>query len=205
MLSIFIASWIKFLFLFAPFFVISMFLALTQGDGEVRKRAIIHRALIAAAIICLLLFFTGAPLFELLGITLDSFRIGAGSLLFLTAINLVNSGGKLHTSHLSDEQRDDIAVVPLAMPTIVGPATIGAVLVYGAELTAPGQIVAGLSGLACALLCLGGLLYLASTLEQRLGHTGLNILSKITGLILAAMAAQIIFTGIANFFGISPP
>lgn len=205
MLSIFIASWIKFLFLFAPFFVISMFLALTQGDSEVRKRAIIHRALIAAAIICLLLFFAGAPLFELLGITLDSFRIGAGSLLFLTAIHLVNSGGKLHAGHLADEQRDDIAVVPLAMPTIVGPATIGAVLVYGAELTTPRQMVAGLSGLACALLCLGLLLYLASTLEQRLGHTGLNILSKITGLILAAMAAQIVFTGIANFFGISPP
>lgn len=204
MLSIFIASWIKLLFLFAPFFAISMFLALTQGCCNARKRGIIRRALIAAAIICLILFFAGTPLFELLGITLDSFRIGAGSLLFLTAINLVNSDSKGHSKQITEKQRNDIAVVPLAIPTIVGPATIGAVLVYGAELNEPQEIIAGLSGLGCALLSLGLLLYLASTLERLLGHTGLNILSKITGLILAAMAAQIVFTGIANFFGITP-
>lgn len=203
MLSIFIASWIKFLFLFAPFFVVSMFLALTRGDSEKIKRATIRRAIIAAAVICLVLFFAGKPLFDLLGITLDSFRIGAGIVLFLTAISLVNNGVKNHATNLPHEERDDIAVVPLAMPTIVGPATIGTVLVYGAELRTTSAIVSGLAGLIAALLCLGAILFLSNHFERVMGKTGLNIMSKITGLILAAMAAQIVFTGIANFLGLT--
>ena len=205
MLSIFIASWIKFLFLFAPFFVVSMFLALTRGDNERQKSSIIRRAIIAAAIICLVLFFAGKPLFELLGITLDSFRIGAGIILFLTAVNLVNSGVKSHATNLPHEERDDISVVPLAMPTIVGPATIGTVLVYGAELKTTTAIISGLAGLVAALLCLGATLFLSNHFERIMGKTGLNIMSKITGLILAAMAAQIVFTGIGNFLGIAHP
>ena len=198
-ISTYVSSTIRFLFLLAPFFVVTMFLALTRGLPAPEKNSIIRRSTVSALILGLVLFFAGPLLFSAIGITLNSFRIGAGSLLFLTAISLVTSGTRNHATGLPEEDRDDIAVVPLAIPVMIGPATIGAILVYGAELkTVPG-VAGGLLGLVSGLLILAVLLRLSGYLEQALGKTGLNILSKISGLILSAMAAEIVLTGIAGF------
>ena len=198
-MALFISTFIQFFFLFAPFFVVSMFLALTRGETKQQKRSTINRAVLSAALICLVLFFFGTTLFEVLGITLDSFRIGAGCLLFLSAVSLVKDGVRNHATGVPEKKGDDISVVPLAIPTIVGPATIGATLVYGAELKTTTETLIGVSALMVALFSLGGLLYISSEIERLLGKTGLNILSKMTGLILSAMAAQIVFSGIKNF------
>jgi multiple antibiotic resistance protein len=195
----YLSSTVRFVFLLAPFFVVTMFLALTRGQPAVEKNSIIRRATLAALVLGLVLFFAGPVLFNAIGITLNSFRIGAGSLLFLTAISLVNSGTRNHATGLPQEDRDDIAVVPMAIPVIIGPATIGAILVYGAELKSVPEVVGGVLGLVTGLALLALLLYLSGYLERILGKTGLNILSKISGLILSAMAAEIVLTGIAGF------
>ncbi|WP_297792633.1 MarC family protein [uncultured Marinobacter sp.] len=197
--STYISSTIRFLFLLAPFFVVTMFLALTRGLPVAEKSSIIRRSTMSALILGLILFFAGPLLFNAIGITLNSFRIGAGSLLFLTAISLVTSGTRNHATGLPEEDRDDIAVVPLAIPVMIGPATIGAIMVYGAELKAVPELAGGLLGLVSGLLILAILLRLSGYLERVLGKTGLNILSKISGLILSAMAAEIVLTGIAGF------
>lgn len=196
-MTLLISTWIKFFFLFAPFFVVSMFLALTRNDTAAERRTTANKAVLAAACTALVLFFFGNPLFEVLGITIDSFRIGAGILLFLSAISLVKEGIRTN-AQLPDAPREDTSVVPLAIPTIIGPATIGAILVYGSELAGM-ELVYGLSGMLLALLALLILLHAASWLERLLGSTGLNILSKITGLVLAAMASQIVLTGVTGF------
>ncbi|MEX2474683.1 MarC family protein [Marinobacter sp.] len=195
----YLSSTVRFLFLLAPFFVVTMFLALTRGLPGPEKASIIRRACVSAFVLGLVLFFAGPLLFSAVGITLNSFRIGAGSLLFLTAISLVTSGTRNHATSLPEEDRDDVAVVPLAIPVMIGPATIGAILVYGAELKAVPEVAGGLLGLVSGLLILAILLRLSGYLEQVLGKTGLNILSKISGLILSAMAAEIVLTGIAGF------
>ncbi len=196
-MALIISTWIKFAFLFAPFFVVSMFLSLTRTDTPAQRKKTANRAIVAALLTSLVLFFFGSPLFEVLGITLDSFRIGAGILLFLSAISLVRDGVRVN-AEVPEEQRDDVSVVPLAIPTIIGPATIGAILVYGAELKGI-EIVLGLIGLLLALTSLLICLHLSTWLERILGKTGLNVLSKVTGLILAAMASQIVLTGIHGF------
>ena len=199
MFEIYATTTVRFLFLFAPFFVVSMFLALTRAEPKALKRSVAVRATLAAALIGTILFFAGPTIFSLIGITLDSFRIGAGSLLFLTAVSLVNHGTRNHAKGLPDEERDDVAVVPLAMPVIFGPATIGTVVVMGADLETTMASVVGLSGMLSALLIMSAMLLVSGYLEDLLGRTGLNILSKVSGLILAAMAAEIVFTGIKNF------
>ncbi len=196
-MTLLITTWIKFFILFAPFFVVSMFLALTRGDTPAERSSTANKAVLAAACASLILFFFGSPLFELLGITIDSFRIGAGILLFLSAISLVKEGVRSN-AQLPDSPREDTSVVPLAIPTIIGPATIGAILVYGSELHGI-EMLFGLGGMFLALICLLILLHAATRLERLLGNTGLNILSKVTGLILAAMASQIVLTGITGF------
>lgn len=199
MLNLYVSIAIKFLFLFAPFFVVSMFLVLTHGESQAVKRNIAIRSTLVAGGIGTVLFYVGPLLFELIGITLDSFRIGSGALLFLTAVSLVNHGTRLHAKGLPNEERDDVSVVPLAMPIIVGPATIGTILVLGAELPSMAETFVGLMGMFTALVALAFMLILSRAIEKMLGRTGLNILSKVSGLILAAMAAEIIFTGIDNF------
>lgn len=197
--STYLSSTVRFIFLLAPFFVVTMFLALTRGQSPAEKQSVIRRSIIAAFILGVVLFFAGPVLFAAIGITLNSFRIGAGCLLFLTAISLVTSGTRNHATTLPEEDRDDVAVVPLAIPVMIGPATIGAILVYGAELKAFPEVMGGLLGLVSGLAILAALLMASGALEKLLGRTGLNILSKISGLILAAMAAEIVLTGIAGF------
>lgn len=199
MTSVFLSSAIKFLFLFGPFFVVTMFLVMTAGETDAEKRRVAFRATTSAFVICLIIFFIGPALFKVVGITVDSFRIGAGSLLFLTAVGLVNNGVRIHAKGLPDEDRDDISVVPLSMPIIVGPATIGTVLVMSAEMTSKSDIIAGLMGMTIALSTVLVFMLLSNHIKRLLGRTGLNIMSKMSGLILAAMAADIVFTGIQGY------
>ena len=203
---IFLNSFLKFIFLLTPFFALSMFLSMTQGHSTLEKRHLAIRVGLAALAICLILFFFGRWLFEALGITIDSFRIGGGALLFLSAVGLVNSNA-IDKKNIGPEDASalkNIAVVPLAIPVIVGPGTTAALLVLGAETaTIPAMLISTLA-MAFALFVLTTMLFLASWIEEKFGHHTIVVLSKITGLILAAMAAQMIFTGVRAFLVVTP-
>ncbi len=196
MLSDVVAIWMKFFFLLTPFFVLSMFISMTQGWETRRRTGMAVKIGVAAMIACLTLFFFGNTLFNLLGITLDAFRIGAGSLLFLTAVSLMTGAA---SEAKMEESGPDIAVVPLAIPITVGPGTTGALLVMGAESEGLSSRIAGCAALGLAVGSLLLLLLLASHMERIFKRQGICILSKITGLFISAMAAQMIFTGIRGF------
>ncbi len=175
-----------------------MFLTLTKEQSIMEKRKLAVQVTGAVILICLIMYFFGGYVFKVFGITVDAFRVGAGGLLFLSAVSLVRTTSKtpLVKEQLYD---DDITVVPLATPIIVGPATIGTILVFGTEVTSKTELFAGLISLLLAILSIGALLFAASDVERLLGKKGINILSKMAGLILAALAAQMILTGLKNF------
>jgi len=191
----FINTFIKFFFLLTPFFALSMFLTMTDGMDNASRKKLAIKITLSVYISSLILYLFGREIFSIFGITIDAFRIGAGSLLFITAVGLVHSKGVQQAFNYED----DIAVVPLAIPVIVGPATIGAILVMGVEIETFKLKLIGLSALFTSIFFTGTMLYLASYLEKVLKKKGLIIISKITGLILSALAAQLIFTGIKNF------
>lgn len=193
-MHMFVSLWLKFTFVLSPFFVLPIFLSLTEEYGEERQRKLAIRVTIAVAVICLVLFMLGNRIFQVLGITLDSFRIGAGALLFISAIQLAQGG----SSSLSSSDHNDPTVVPLAVPVVVGPAVAGTVMVMAAECDRWWERIVVLGALGWAVLCLGALLYAAALIQRKLGRDGLAVLAKLSGLILAALAAQIIFTGIRN-------
>jgi len=192
--NFFFTIWIRFFFLLTPFFVLSSFLAMTPELTGAERRGTALRVTLAVLAACFVLYFFGNTLFSLFGITLDSFRIGAGTLLFLSAVQMVHGDDSISPS----EKRGAITVVPLAIPITVGPGTTGALLVMGAELQG-WQVFIGCAALASAVLCVGVLLVCASSIEHLVGKKGITILSKLTGLFVAALAAQIVFTGIKNF------
>ena len=190
--------WIKLFFVLTPFFALTMFLALTEGYDEHRRRRLAVVVSAAVAIICVTLLFAGRQMFSVFGITLDSFRIGAGVLLLLSGIGLVH--GKSATAQTPPG--GDVAVVPLAIPIIVGPATMGTLLVMGAELSTLSVKALGCAALLLAVMCVAAVLIAGSVIERILGVRGISILSRLTGLILAALAAQMIMTGVQGFLGI---
>ncbi len=179
-----------------PFFVLSSFITMTIGLSEKEKHAIAIKVTVAVMVSCFAMFFFGKYIFELFGITLDAFRIGAGSMLFLSAVSLVNGSRKVSTEQL---QNDDISVVPLAIPITVGPGAIGVMMVMGAE---PRNTL-GLIGFSVALIgasvSVGAILLSSNWLQRFISPQGLSVMQKITGLFVSAIAAQIIFTGIRNF------
>ncbi len=192
---LFVSIWIKLFFLLTPFFVMSVFLSLTQELSAVQRRNVALWLTVDVILICFVLYFLGNAIFSVFGITLDAFRIGAGALLFLSAVDLVRGS----ETSMQREDRGNITVVPLAIPITVGPATTGALLVMGSEVVTVWEKIVGCAALFSAVISMGILLFLATSIERIIGRTGLKVLSKLTGLILSALAAQIVFTGIKNF------
>ena len=193
MVSAYIAFGLKFFFLFTPFFALSMFLAMTADRSPAERRALAHRVALATVVISGALLFFGPFIFELFGITVDAFRIGAGILLLLTAISLMNP------KVISATREEDISVVPLAMPVIVGPASCGALMVSSADLATFSEKLVAMAALVTALGCIWIILLLGTWIERRLGARGLSILMRLTALILAALSAQMIMTGVVGF------
>jgi multiple antibiotic resistance protein len=195
MQALVVATFIKFFFLLTPFFLLSTFLSLTRDMDAPLKKKIALKVTLSIIIVCLVLFNLGNQIFSVFGITLDAFRIGTGILLTLSAITLVQGP----RSEQKPSDSEEIAVVPLAIPVAVGPATTGALLVMGGELVRLQDRLAGMAAITAAVICVGFFLILSGYIEKAVSRQGLAILSKITGLILSALAAQMIMTGVAGF------
>lgn len=197
-MSFFINAFVQFLVLLTPFFALSMFVLYTADMGASARHRLAFKVTLAVLLISILLFFLGQPIFLLAGITIDSFRVGAGLLLFLSAVALVHGDTK------ASVPTDDIAVVPLAVPIIVGPATIGAILVMGAEADGGMHKIQALLALTLAIGVIGVILLLAGKIERLIKRRGIVILSKLTGLILAALASQMVMAGAKNLWNSLP-
>ena len=193
--SFFFATTIKLFALMTPPAVLSAFLGGTRQYDRQRKRYTAKRTSYAVFIIGITLYFIGEQIFSLFGFTLDAFRIGAGALLFLSAVSLMNGTSEDH----STSEKDDISVVPLAIPLCMGPASIGTVMILGASAANFTERMLGAGSLLVASCGILATLLLADKIEKILKPTGIAVLAKLTGLLLAAIAAQVIFTGMQAF------
>ncbi len=200
MLKLFINTYVKFFFLLTPFFLLTSFLAMTRHLDMRARRRVALKVTLAIVTVCVTLLLIGQQIFDVFGITLNSFRIGTGILLFLSSITLVSGSAGAQAA----EEQHDISVVPLAIPIAVGPATTGALLVMGVGLGNMTQILVGMAGLMAAIASAGTLLFLGGAIERVVGRQGLVILSKITGLVLAALAAEMVMNGVLGFLGSQP-
>ena len=199
-MEIFISTFLKMFFIMTPFFVLSVFLTVTHDATAKERKRLAIKVTTSVIIVSLVLLFFGNHIFDVFGITLDAFRIGAGSLMFLSAVELIQ--GNKATAKVGDKDILDLAVVPLAIPITIGPGTIGILLVMGATFEDKSSMLMGSLALICAVLVIGIMLYSSNIIEKIIGKQGLLVISKITGLFLAALSAQIVFTGIKNFLGL---
>ena len=187
-----------------PADVAALFAALTpKNTAAERRQMAIKGSLIATAILLVFALF-GEAVLRLFGISLPALRIAGGILLLLIAIDMVfgrPSGGTTTTSAENAEAalKHDISVFPLATPLIAGPGAIGATILLVADAEADRLRVAIVILVMLGVLLLTFLLMLVATQVQRLlGVTGLHVVSRIVGVLLAALAVQFILDGVAT-------
>ena len=186
-----------------PLDVAAMYAALTGAVSRKRRRQMAVRGTLIAGSILLLFALVGDFLLAGLGISLAALRTGGGILLLLIGIDLVFARSSGSTSTTDEEEKEaqskqDISVFPLATPLIAGPGALGAVILLMAN--AEGELVlqaAVIAALIAILLLTLVMLILASEIQQFLGVTGMHVVTRISGVLLSALAVQFIFDGIA--------
>ena len=195
MLSLLFTIYLKMLVLYSPFFVLSCFIGLTPGYSTKERKRLAWKVALGTLIASVLLYLFGKHIFTLFGITIDAFRIGAGSVLFISALGMAQGKSAVQ----SDNVQQDVTIVPLTIPITVGPGTIGALLLMGASQPHWDDKLVAVAAIFLASLTVGVVLYLSNQFERLLGDQGLQIVSRLMGLFVCALAAQIIFTGVKNY------
>lgn len=185
----------------SPLTAIPVFLNLTLDRSKRDRAKVGIWSGVAVAIILALTVWIGAPLLSFLAIRIGAFQCAGGIVVFLLALSMLNA----QTSPIRQTQEEvsvvkpSVAVVPLAIPLMAGPGAISAAIVASTTFTTPSQkmILSSCGVLMGALISF--LLCFSMEIENYLGSTGLNIITRIGGLILASLAAETIFQGIESF------
>lgn len=177
-----------------------IFMALTQGMDPAARRGVAIRACLTAAVILAMFTAFGESVLGFVGISMPAFRVAGGVLLFLTAIEMLfERRTKRRESNAEEEDNTDPSVFPLAIPFIAGPGSIATIILLAGQ--APGlQGTAIVIGVMVSVVAVVLVLYLSSgVLARLLGKTGLNVMTRLLGMLLAALSVQFILSGLRDF------
>jgi len=183
-----------------PIGLAPLFVALTAGQTVGERRVVALRACLVAFGILTLFGLAGEAVLNFLGISMPAFRIAGGVLLFLTALDMLferrsqRRQGQADTAH-----PDDPSVFPLAIPLIAGPGAIATIILLTGQDGADVLHIAIVHGvMALVLACVFGLFLLAAPLERALGPTGINVVTRLLGMLLAALSVQFVIDGMRD-------
>lgn len=191
------------LFLVDPIAVVPTFLAITQGETIERRRATARRACIAAGILLIVFAAAGNLIFRAFGITLPAFRIAGGAILWLVAMDMLRGERRTQESEAEIDEgirKDDVALTPLAMPMLAGPGAISTVMVLSGQAHTPARAAVIYASIVVTLVISWVMLRVGDRVMSRFGQTGIRVIMRIMGLMLAAVAVQFIVTGIREAF-----
>ena len=194
-----------------PFIALSIFLELTQGYTSRERRRTAQITALSVFIIMTVFIFSGNWILKILSISTGSFQVGGGILVFLIAVSMMNSGSNPAKPKIGTQEHDEItvqprpnmnavAIVPLAMPLIIGPGGISTVIIHASAARHMNDLFAIVAaGAAISVICYLSLLA-AAKVSRWLGETGLTVLNRIMGMLLAAVAVEIVIAGIRSLF-----
>jgi len=192
------------LFIVDPFAVIPTFLAMTARDAPAQRRVLARRGAWTCAITLMAFALGGSLIFKIFGITIGAFKIAGGVLIGLNALDMVQArrSQQRETPIETAEgiQKDDIGIMPLGVPMLAGPGAISTVMVLALGAKSTAAMVTVYVSIVLTALITFLVLSAASMVERRLGQTGMRILTRLMGLVLAAIAVQFIIDGIKLSF-----
>ncbi|MCB2180887.1 MAG: YchE family NAAT transporter [Desulfobulbaceae bacterium] len=189
-----------------PIGAIPIFINLTADNTEKQRRTNAIRASYATVGILLTALFTGEALLGFFGISIASFRVGGGILILLMAISMLHAkmSPAKHTVEEAEDSadRETVAVVPLGTPLLAGPGAISTVILYGQRYNSP--VHYGILAVTIMILGISVLVSFraAPVIASYLGKTGINVVTRIMGLIMAAVGVEFIANGLKQLFPI---
>lgn len=178
-----------------------LFAALTSGMSFAQRRSIAIRAVGTAAGLLLIFSLFGDDILHFIGISLPAFRISGGILLFLTALDMLfERRQKRRADRVEEDEPDhDPSVFPLAIPLIAGPGAIATVILLVGQTQTTPDFIALMGILAAVLASVLVACLTASAFERLLGKTGINVLTRLLGMLLAALSVQFVLDGLQSF------
>ncbi len=201
-LDLFISALVTLLVVIDPPGCAPIFASLTTNSTDAARRAMAVRAVAIASAILLGFAIAGEPFLRALGISLDAFRVAGGIMLFLIAIDMVfETRTKRREERAQAVEQEDVAVFPMAMPMIAGPGSIASVMLLTSKADTPEQTIAVYLALALVLLLTLAALLAAGPIMRRVGSKVEGMITRLLGVILAALAAQIVIDGLRGAFG----
>jgi multiple antibiotic resistance protein len=187
-----------------PFGNVAIFLSITADRSDAGRKKIATMTAAAVLITLLVAAVLGQQILALFGISVGAFRVAGGIIILIMGLSMLHAqpSGVHHSAQEEDagKARDNPAIFPLAIPMIAGPGSMATVILYGQH--AEGLLGAATIGAVIVLMC-GVLLltlYAADRLSAFLGTTGLNVLTRLMGMILAAIAVEMMVGGLTELF-----
>lgn len=209
-LSSFLVTLSAVFFIVDPLGLVPLFVAMTSRDSEEKRRRTARRAVLVAAGVLSAFALFGSVIFKVFGVTLSAFKVAGGILLLITAIDMLRAQPSRTRSSPEEADegaaKDDVAIVPLAMPLLAGPGAIATVAVLAGRgpswLSSAAPVL-----LAIALTCGAAylLLRIAGRINGLLGKSGIAVLERIMGLLLAAIAVQFAADGLRELLALPLP
>lgn len=205
MTDLFISAFVTLFVVIDPIGVAPVFGAMTSGAPPAQARAMALRAAVTAALILFVFATLGERLLGALGIGLDSFRIAGGIMLFLIALEMVFEKRTERREQRAEKVRatpavEDVSVFPLAIPMIAGPGAIATVMLLMARAEGTAHSLVVLGALALILLLTAAALVAAGPILRVLGDRAEAVITRLLGVILAALASQYVIDGIRSAF-----
>jgi len=200
----YIKIFIGLLALINPFGAIPVFISMTVHESAVQRAKTISMVAFGVAAILLVSLFFGELLLQFFAISIDSFRVGGGILILLMAISMLQA--KTSQVRQTPEEADEsaefesVAIVPLAMPLLAGPGSISTIILAAHKSTGVGHYLVIALGIVAISLVVWAVLRLSPYISKHVSGTGINIFTRIMGLILTAIAVEFIANGIKGMF-----
>ena len=187
-----------------PVGIIPVFISMTSYQTAAVRNKTNMTANMSVAIILLTSLFLGDGILQIFGISIDSFRIAGGILVVTIAMSMIS--GKLGEDKQNKQEksetaiRESIGVVPLALPLMAGPGAISSTIVWGTRYHSIAHFIGFSIAIALFAACCWGIFRMAPWLVRLLGQTGINVITRIMGLLLMALGIEFIVTGIKALF-----
>ena len=190
-----------------PFGALPFFVSLTDGFSEADRAVVVRRASVVLGSILVLFALLGRFLFAAFGLTLAAFEIAGGILLFIVAFDMLR--GEVTRTKLTSEdraeaiaRRDEVAVVPLGIPLLAGPGAISTVMIYEGNAGGdPFMVLSVFLAIVATTVATFFILHYGQGIMRRLGRTGIMAMTRVLGLLLAAVGVQFVIYGVFGAFG----
>ena len=206
-LLVYVAVFVTVFALVDPLGALPFFVALTDGFSPEDRAIVIRRAVLVLGSILIVFAVVGTFLFAAFGLTLAAFEIAGGILLFIVAYDMLHgevTRTKLSTEDRAEavERRDEIAVVPLGIPLLAGPGAISTVMIYeGSAGNDPLMVVTVFLAIIVTTVLTYFTLRYGGSIMRHLGRTGIMAMTRVLGLLLAAVGVQFVLNGVFGAFG----